>query len=133
MIYSVGQLIWMYSDLNLMTLNPQSGIRLERLFQLRGRLYRICGRSVTEKAVLGASASVYSRIDCHVRCTVMCAQKIMPLNSTPKKGIKMIQIEEGQILFKTTDFKFVRTKDNVITIRLYEVLAGEESSKFYVH
>jgi hypothetical protein len=45
----------------------------------------------------------------------------------------MIQIEEGQILFKTTDFKFVRTKDNVITIRLYEVLAGEESSKFYVH
>ncbi len=42
----------------------------------------------------------------------------------------MIQIEDSQILFKTTDFKFVRTKEDVITIRLYEVLAGEESSKF---
>jgi hypothetical protein len=42
----------------------------------------------------------------------------------------MIQIEEGKILLKTTDFKFVRTKEDVITIRLYEVMAGEESSKF---
>ena len=42
----------------------------------------------------------------------------------------MIQIEEGQILFKTTDFKLIRSKEDVITIRVYEVMAGDESSKF---
>jgi len=47
-----------------------------------------------------------------------------------ENGIKMIQIEEGQLLLKTTDFKLVRTKEDVITIRLYEVMAGEESAKF---
>ncbi len=42
----------------------------------------------------------------------------------------MIKIEEGQLLLKTTNFKLVRSKEDVITIRLYEVIAGEESSKF---
>ena len=42
----------------------------------------------------------------------------------------MINIEKGQLLFKTTNFKLVRTKEDVITIRLYEVITGEESSKF---
>jgi hypothetical protein len=44
----------------------------------------------------------------------------------------MIQIEESQLLLKTTDFKLVRTKEDAITIRVYEVIAGEESSKFIV-
>ena len=42
----------------------------------------------------------------------------------------MIQIEEGQLLLKTIDFKYVRTKEDVITIRLYEVMAGEGSAEF---
>lgn len=42
----------------------------------------------------------------------------------------MIQIGKSQNLLKTIDFKLVRAKDDVITIRLYEVIAGEESSKF---
>ena len=42
----------------------------------------------------------------------------------------MIQIEKGQLLLKTTNFKLVRTKEDVITIRLYELIAGEESSTF---
>ena len=42
----------------------------------------------------------------------------------------MIQIEEGQLLLKTTDFKLVRTKKEVVTIRLYEVMAGKESYKY---
>ena len=42
----------------------------------------------------------------------------------------MIQIEEGQLLLRTTDFKFIRTKEDVITIRLYEVVAGEESYRY---
>lgn len=42
----------------------------------------------------------------------------------------MIQIEEGQLLLRIADFKLVRTKEDVITIRCYEVMAGEESSKF---
>ena len=33
-------------------------------------------------------------------------------------------------MLKTTDHKFIRTKKDVITIRLYEVLAGQESSRF---
>ena len=42
----------------------------------------------------------------------------------------MLQIKEGQLLVKTTDHKFIRTKEDVVTIRLYEVLAGEEKYKF---
>ena len=42
----------------------------------------------------------------------------------------MIQIEEGKMMLKTTDFKLVRAKEDVIAIGLYEVMAGEESSKF---
>jgi hypothetical protein len=42
----------------------------------------------------------------------------------------MIHIEEGQLLLKTTDFKLVRTKEDVITIRLYEVVAGGGNAKF---
>ncbi len=42
----------------------------------------------------------------------------------------MIQIEEGQLLLKVTDFKLIRTQEDVITIRLYEVIAGKESYKF---
>jgi hypothetical protein len=42
----------------------------------------------------------------------------------------MIQIEKGQLLLKTIDFKYVRTKEDAITIRLYEVMAGEGSAKF---
>ena len=42
----------------------------------------------------------------------------------------MIQIEERQLLLKTTDFKLVRSTDDVITIRLYEVMAGEKSPRF---
>lgn len=42
----------------------------------------------------------------------------------------MIQIEEGQLLLKTTDFKLVRSKDDVVTIRLYETIAGEKSARF---
>ena len=42
----------------------------------------------------------------------------------------MLQIDEGQILLKTTDFKYIRSKENVVTIRLYELMAGEEKYKF---
>jgi hypothetical protein len=40
-------------------------------------------------------------------------------------GIKMLQIEKGQLLLKTTDFKLIRSKEDVVNIRLYEVMAGE--------
>jgi len=42
----------------------------------------------------------------------------------------MIQIEEGQLLLKAIDFKLVRSWEEVITIRLYEIMAGKERSKF---
>jgi hypothetical protein len=42
----------------------------------------------------------------------------------------MIQIEDGQLLLKITDFKLIKSKEDVITIRLYEVVAGEESYKY---
>ncbi len=42
----------------------------------------------------------------------------------------MLQINEGQLLLKTTDFKFIRTKEDVVTIRLYELMAGDEEYRF---
>jgi hypothetical protein len=42
----------------------------------------------------------------------------------------MIQIEEGRLLLKTTDFRLIRAKEDVINIRPYEVMAGEESYKY---
>ena len=42
----------------------------------------------------------------------------------------MIPIEKGQLLLKTTDFKFIRAKEDAITIRLYEVIAGKENTRF---
>ena len=42
----------------------------------------------------------------------------------------MIPIEKGQLLLKTTDLKFIRAREDAITIRLYEVIAGEENAKF---
>ncbi len=42
----------------------------------------------------------------------------------------MIQIGEGQLLLETTDYKYIRSKEDVITIRLYEVMAGKGSAKF---
>jgi len=33
-------------------------------------------------------------------------------------------------MLKTTDLKYIRTKEDVITIRLYEVMAGEGHAKF---
>ena len=41
-----------------------------------------------------------------------------------------MQIKDGQLLLKVTDFKLMRTQEDVITIRLYEVMAGRESYKF---
>jgi hypothetical protein len=37
----------------------------------------------------------------------------------------MLQIDEGQLLLKTTDFKYIKTKEDVVTIRLYELVAGQ--------
>ena len=42
----------------------------------------------------------------------------------------MLQIEKGQLLLKTTDFKYIRTQKDVVTIRVYEVMAGEEEYNF---
>jgi hypothetical protein len=42
----------------------------------------------------------------------------------------MIQIGEGQLLLKTTDYKYIRSTEDIITIRLYEVMAGEGSAEF---
>ena len=42
----------------------------------------------------------------------------------------MLEIEENQLLLKTTDFKFIRGKDDVVTLRLYEVVAGQEEYRF---
>ena len=42
----------------------------------------------------------------------------------------MIQIGEGQLLLKTIDYKYIRSEEDTITIRLYEVMAGEGSAKF---
>ncbi len=42
----------------------------------------------------------------------------------------MLQVDAGQLLLKTTDFKYIRTKEDVVTIRLYELMAGEEKYRF---
>jgi hypothetical protein len=42
----------------------------------------------------------------------------------------MIQIGKGQLLLKTIDYKYIRTTEDIINIRLYEVMAGEGSAKF---
>jgi hypothetical protein len=42
----------------------------------------------------------------------------------------MLQIDEGQLLLKTTDFKFIRTNEDAVTIRLYELMAGDEEYRF---
>ena len=33
-------------------------------------------------------------------------------------------------MLKTTDFKYIRSKEDVVTIRLYELMAGEEDYRF---
>ena len=42
----------------------------------------------------------------------------------------MIQIGDKQLLLKTIDYKFIRSEEDTVTIRLYEVMAGEGSAKF---